>query len=123
MPSLGLAAGLAMAADEASMGEDDVCARLTACSNSNNARRDSINRIVDPSTFSVLFCRDLRKTAISGIRERRRFGLCCGLRPMFNGCTALVVESANLGHFHETVLGRHELPRKGSIVLSPPKFF
>jgi hypothetical protein len=47
MPTLGLAAGLATAADEASMGEDDVCARPTACSNSKNARRNSINRIVD----------------------------------------------------------------------------
>jgi hypothetical protein len=47
MPALALAAGLAMAAGEASVGEDDVCARLTADRNSKDARRNSINRIVD----------------------------------------------------------------------------
>jgi len=44
MPSLGLAAGLAIAAGEASI--EDVCARQTAPSNKKNGRTSSICRII-----------------------------------------------------------------------------
>jgi hypothetical protein len=49
----GLAAGLAIAAGEASI-DEDVCAWLTAPKNSKNGRTSSISRIVASSTFSVL---------------------------------------------------------------------
>ena len=56
--------------------------------------------------------------------KRPRFGLCLwpAVRVRMD-VRLLIVESAKLGHFHKTVLGRHELLRQGSIVLSPPKFF
>ncbi|MGA8569346.1 MAG: hypothetical protein WB580_16260 [Candidatus Binataceae bacterium] len=52
MPPLG--PGLAMAAGEASIGED-VCAQLTAPSNSNNGRTSSISRMMNPAVLFVLF--------------------------------------------------------------------
>ena len=59
MPPLG--PGLAMAAGEASIGED-VCAQLTAPSNSNSGRTSSISRMMNPAFLFLYYSKRDRAT-------------------------------------------------------------
>jgi hypothetical protein len=59
MPPLG--PGLAMAAGEASIGED-VCAQLTAPSNSNSGRTSSISRMMNPAVLFFYYSKRDRAT-------------------------------------------------------------
>ncbi len=91
MPPLGPAMGVGEA-----FIDGDVCAQLTAPSNSRSSRASNVSRMTRLFIFCVLLCRDLRKSAVQGrgCRRSRTVLITAAVHQLISGL--LVVEDRGL---------------------------